>query len=444
MKIAVVGLGHVGLVTAASLARWGHDVTGTDVDGERLNHLKEGETPFFEPGLDELIAEGVRSTRLRFVESVQEAIQHVSAVFICVGTPPRDGGGASLVAIEDTARAIAAAVDHDLVVIEKSTVPAGTASRMRAILDRAAAKIEIVSNPEFLREGTAVEDSLSPSRVVIGAETQNTYQVMRAIYRPLIENGVPVIETGITTAEVSKHAANAFLATKVSFINAVARICERVGADVRDVADLVGADPRIGREMLDAGLGFGGSCFHKDLLAFHHLAAGVSYDFPLLLDVIRINQEAIDSVRRMIEQTLWNPEGKRVALFGVAFKPGTDDIRYAPALVLAETLVHSGADVVAFDPLVDVASVSNVVPALRTSRDPYEAARAAHCIAICTEWPDILLLDFGRLRSVVAEPIIVDARNCLPEVVEAAAVENGFSVLGVGRPEGRSAMAVML
>lgn len=431
MKIAVVGAGHVGLVTATTFARVGHDVVATDSDPEKISMLRSGQPPFFEPGLQELLDESRSCGRLSVVESIAEAIDGAEAAFICVGTPPREGGEASLIAVERSARAIGEGATGPLVVVEKSTVPAGTSGRMLGILEKHGPGIsfEVVSNPEFLREGTAVQDSLRPQRILVGAASEKAFDVMRRVYEPLTAEGIPLIETDVATAELSKHAVNAFLALKVSYINAVSRVSELIGADIGHVADLLGSDPRIGRGMLDAGMGFGGSCFHKDLLAFHHLSAEAGYDFPLLREIIRLNDEAVNAVASKVLDALWNPEGKRVALLGLAFKPGTDDVRYAPALGLARTLLAKGAEVVGYDPQAGVPA-QREIPELVLSSDPYEAAAGAGCIVLCTEWDEFAGLDFGRLAMVVSEKVIVDGRNFLDADAARAA---GFEYRGTGR-----------
>lgn len=430
MKIAVVGVGHVGLVTATTFAHVGHEVAATDADPEKKAVLRSGRAPFFEPGLQELLDESSSNGRLSVADSIAEAIDGAEVVFVCVGTPPREGGDANLIAIEKSAQEIAESAKGPLVVVEKSTVPAGTSDRVRSILARGAPDIafEVVSNPEFLREGTAVQDSLHPERILVGASSATAFEVMRRVYAPFTDQGVPLIETDVATSELSKHAVNAFLALKVSFVNAVARVAESVGADVRDVADLMGSDPRVGRGMLNAGMGFGGSCFHKDLLAFHHLSANAGYDFRLLPEIIRLNEESVAAVATKVQDVLWNTEGKRVALLGLAFKAGTDDIRFAPALALARILLSKGTIVVGYDPQAGQAAQSEV-PDIVIAQDPYAAADGASCLVLCTEWDEFAGLDFERLASVMSEHFVVDGRNFLDPVVVRAA---GFEYQGVG------------
>jgi len=414
MRVGVIGTGHVGLVTCVTLAEFGHDVVGVDADEEKVARLQEGKVPFFEPGLQQLLDKTLSQGRLTFSTDAASAIADREIVFICVGTPPRASGEANLVAVENVARQVAKDGSSSLIVVEKSTVPTGTADRIRrtiALEMRASVGgIEVVSNPEFLREGTAIEDSLRPSRILVGADSPRGHAAMRRLYARSLEEGTPLIETNIKTAELAKHAANAFLALKISYVNALARVCERTGADVVAVADVMGSDPRIGRAFLDAGLGYGGFCFPKDLDAFEHLAAQAGYDFPLLREIRRINEEAVDAVLVKVREGLWNLEGKRVALFGLAFKPGTDDIRFSPALSLARRLIEEGATVVGYDPEA-MAGAKEEIPELELASDGYAAAADAHCVVICTEWAEFRDMDLNVLSEMMAYPMVVDGRN---------------------------------
>ena len=416
MRVGVIGTGHVGLVTCVTLAEFGHDVVGVDADEEKVARLQEGKAPFFEPGLQQLLDKTLSQGRLTFATDAVSAIADREIVFICVGTPPRASGEANLVAVENVARQVARDGSSGLIVVEKSTVPTGTADRIRRTiaLERRASVdgIEVVSNPEFLREGTAIEDSLHPSRILVGADSARGHAAMRRLYARSIEEGSPLIETDIKTAELAKHASNAFLALKISYVNALARVCERTGADVVAVADVMGSDPRIGRAFLDAGLGYGGFCFPKDLDAFERLASQAGYDFPLLREIRRINEEAVDAVLLKVREGLWNLEGKRVALFGLAFKPGTDDIRFSPALSLARRLIDEGATVVGYDPEA-MAGAKEEIPELELASDGYAAAADAHCVVICTEWAEFRAIDLTILRDTMAYPMVVDGRNVL-------------------------------
>lgn len=433
MDIGVIGTGHVGLVTCASLAKVGHDVVGTDVDVNKIEMLKDGKSPFYEPGLEEMLAELLDAGSLRFSSTSEEAVAEADVAFICVGTPPRATGEANLVAVEQSAIDVARKSTKPTVVVEKSTVPAGTAQRLRRMLKQVRSsslpELEIASNPEFLREGKAVEDSMNPERILVGADSDWAFAKMREVYAHWTAEGVPMIETNIATAELAKHACNAFLSLKISFANALARMCERAGADVVDVADIMGADSRIGRAFLNAGLGYGGYCFPKDIQAFDRLSTELGYDFTILREVERINEEALDAALEKIVDALWNLEDKRVALLGLAFKPETDDIRFAPALGLARRLLDRGADVVAYDPVVKE-EASAEVPGLRLAPDLYAAAEGADCVVLCTEWQEFKDVDLAKLKGLMSRPILVDGRNVFdPRVV----AEAGYAYYPMGR-----------
>jgi UDPglucose 6-dehydrogenase len=432
VRVAVVGTGHVGAVTCVSLATLGHEVVGTDQDQEKIDRLSQGVVPFFEPDLQELLQRELASGRLRFSYELADAVTGAEVVFICVGTPPREGGEANLIAVEHSARAVARHATEGAVVVEKATVPTGTAKRLGTLLrrERPDVGLEVASNPEFLREGTAVIDAMEPPRILVGAESDTAFAAMRELYQPQIAKGIPYIETDIQTAELAKYASNAFLALKISFANALARLCERAEADVAFVADIIGSDPRIGREFLNAGLGYGGSCFPKDLMAFERLASRLGYDFGLLREIARINDEAVQATAEKVKDVLWNLEGKRVVLLGLAFKPGTDDVRFAPALNLARLLLAEGAVVVGHDPEA-LHNAKSELPELEVSSDPYAAAEGASCVVVCTEWDDFRELDLPRLREIMADPVVVDARNLFePEQMRAA----GFTYYPTGRP----------
>ena len=432
MRIAVIGTGHVGLVSCATLASLGHDVVGVDNDAEKIARLHEGATPFFEPGLQELLDTTTAAGKLHFTTDVAAGVADADVVFICVGTPPKASGEANLAAVEQAATDAARHATKRMVIVEKSTVPAGTAGRLRRTIERERKDlaIDVASNPEFLREGKGVEDSLAPTRILIGAESDHAFETMRAVYQPLLDKGCRLIETDIATAELSKHACNAFLAMKISYANAIARMCELAGADITDVVEVMGSDPRIGKDFLGVGLGYGGYCFPKDLQAFERLAASLGYDFPLLNEIARINEEAVGAALKKIEDALWNLDGKRVALLGLAFKPGTDDTRLAPALGVARGLLERGADVVGYDPQAG-ANAKSDVPELEIAEDPYAAVAGAHCLVVCTEWPDIGALDLARIHDAMAYPVIVDGRNIFdPRKVAAL----GFTYIPTGRP----------
>ena len=432
MRLAVIGAGHVGLPTAAVLARLGHRVACTDADAVRIEALSQGRIPFFEPGLQELVDEGISSGRLSFSTSLKETLTDARAAFLCVGTPPKSGGEASLAMIERAATEVGENASGPLVVVEKSTVPAGTAERIAQTMSRYGngGSFTVVSNPEFLREGKAVEDSLEPSRILVGSDTPEAFATMREVYAPLIDGGARWIETDLRTAELSKHASNAFLALKVSFANALARLCEAANADIVAVTDVMGADPRIGSGHLSAGLGYGGSCFPKDLLAFEHLSRQLGYDFPLLREIARLNEEAVDAAAKKVEDALWNLDDKRVAMLGLAFKPETDDVRFSPALALADKLIAAGAHVVGYDPQASENAEAEL-PKLEIADDLYSALKGSHCAVVATEWDEFLALNLEEARGVMALPIIVDTRNVFdPEAMRAA----GFTYVPTGRP----------
>ena len=432
MKVGVVGTGHVGLVTCATLASVGHDVVGHDSDDEKIAQLESGAMPFFEPGLEELVKEQVASGRLRFTTQMAETAADADVVFLCVGTPPRASGDANLVAVEASAREVARHATGRLLVVEKSTVPAGTFARLRAILRRERKDIEldVASNPEFLREGKAIEDMMQPERILVGADSDWAFEIMRKVYEPITSQGYTMIETDIATAEISKHASNAFLAMKISFANALARVCELAGADVVKVTEAMGLDHRIGKDFLGAGLGYGGSCFPKDLRAFDRLSASLGYEFPMLREIARINLEAVQVAAKKVEDALWNLEGKRVVLLGLAFKPGTDDVRFSPALELGKILHDKGAVVIGYDPEAN-ANAKSEMPELEVVEDLFEAVTGANCVVVCTEWPEIVNVDLARLNEAMAEPIVVDGRNAFDPKAMAAA---GFTYFPTGRP----------
>jgi UDPglucose 6-dehydrogenase len=433
MRVAVIGTGHVGLVTCVTFAALGHEVVGTDSDTDKIQTLNEGHVPFFEPGVAELLHEGFENGRLSFVSDYKDAVPQADVVFICVGTPPRASGEANLIAVEKAAREVARYAVGRTVLAEKSTVPAGTADRLRRAikLERPDTdELEVVSNPEFLREGKAVEDSLNPDRILVGAESETALETMRSLYQPLVEKSIPFIETNIKTAELAKHACNAFLALKISYANALSRLCERAGADVVAVTEVMGRDARIGPQFLRAGLGYGGYCFPKDLVAFERLASQLGYEFGLLNEVAKINDQAIDAAADKVKDALWNLDDKRVALLGMSFKPGTDDVRLSPALTLAKRLLIEGAQVVGYDPEARDGAKAEV-PKMEVVDDVYDAVADAHCVVLATEWDEFAHLDLAKVRELMAYPVVVDARNLFDPADMAQA---GFVYYPTGRP----------
>ncbi|MFA9446124.1 UDP-glucose/GDP-mannose dehydrogenase family protein [Egicoccus sp. AB-alg6-2] len=437
VDIAVIGVGHVGLVTAACLAELGHTVVGLDDDAAKIETLHAGGVPFHEPDLLQLVEKVTASGLLRFTTDLADAIADAEIVFVCVGTPPLPGGGPDLRFVERVAVEVAALADHELVLVEKSTVPANTGQRLTQVIAREQTargtdltNVHIASNPEFLREGAAVYDTLNPDRIVYGTSSDFARDALRRVYAPLVERtGAPVVETDVNTAELIKHASNAFLATKISFINAVANVCDIVGADVEVVAQGMGMDERIGPKFLQAGLGFGGSCFPKDVDAFLHLSRNVGYDFRLLEEVARINAGQRDVVLSKLRDELWHLTGKTITILGAAFKPGTDDLREAPALHLARALLEEGATVHVYDP-VALPGVRRALPDVVTFDDPLQAAAGAHAAVVATDWPEVVKLDLAGLVAALDYPILVDGRNCLdPEAARAA----GLRYHGIGR-----------
>jgi UDPglucose 6-dehydrogenase len=436
VRVGVIGTGHVGLVTVGGLASFGHEVVGVDNDVDKIRQLQDGTMPFYEPGMENLLRTQREDGRISFSSDLRQAIAGSDVVFICVGTPPREDGSPNLSYVQAAAATVAEHATGPLVVAEKSTVPVSTGERIRETLAlEARAKqsgivFEVVSNPEFLREGTAVADTLRPDRIVVGADGPTGHEVMRRLYQPLLDaHDCPYVATDVRTAELIKHASNAFLATKISFINAVARLCERAGADVETVADAMGHDARIGRAFLDAGLGYGGSCFPKDVRAFEHIAQQLGYDFGMLRETERINREAHEWPVQQLRRLLWNLDGRTIAVLGLAFKPGTDDIRDAPALGVIRQLLADGATIHAHDPAA-MANMAAELPQV-TYFDKAEAAlHDAHAVVVCTEWDEYRTIAPHRLAELLAYPIVIDARNVWD--ADALAAES-LTVARIGR-----------
>lgn len=437
MRVGVIGTGHVGLVTAGAMASIGHDVVGVDNDLEKIRKLHDGTMPFYEPGMEDLLRTQRDAGRIRFSSELREAIAGRDVVFICVGTPTREDGSPNLAYVQAAASSVATHADGPIVVAEKSTVPVSTGQRIRQalVLEVRARQVdsnafEVVSNPEFLREGTAVEDTLRPDRVVVGADSDAGHDVMRRLYAPLLaQHDCPYVATDVRTAELIKHASNAFLATKISFINAVARICELAGADVETIADAMGHDARIGRSFLNAGLGYGGSCFPKDVKAFVHIADQIGYDFGMLRETQRVNREAHEWPVEQLRRLLWNLEGRTIAVLGLSFKPGTDDIRDAPSLHVIERLLAEGANVRAHDPAAGD-HVAAAFPRISVHDKAEEALRDAHAVVVCTEWDEYRDITPARLADLLAYPVVVDARNLWDAET---LVRQGLTVVSVGR-----------
>ncbi|MFA5891017.1 MAG: UDP-glucose/GDP-mannose dehydrogenase family protein [Actinomycetota bacterium] len=428
MRIAIVGTGYVGLVTGASFADLGHEVACVDIDVEKVAKLRGGEVPFYEPGLEEVVARGLESGRLSFTTDLGEAMAGAQFVFICVQTPPAEDGSADLSRVEAVAAGVARHIRSYVVVVNKSTVPIGSSRIVERIIAQQlpeSVEFDIASNPEFLREGSAVFDFLHPDRVVIGTASERAAGALTELYRPL---GAPLIVTDSATAEMIKYASNTFLATKISFINAIANICDVVGADVKDVALGMGYDARIGFEFLKPGPGFGGSCLPKDSRALIKLAEGGGYDFHLLRGVLEVNEAQHRVIAAKVERLAGGIHGKTVAVWGLSFKPNTDDVRDSPAIEVVRLLVERGAHVRAYDPVVGDAAYESL--GIERAPGPIEAAEHAHVVLVLTEWNEFRWLDFPRLRDVMERPAVVDARNLLdPHLLR----QMGFTYEGVGR-----------
>jgi len=452
MRIAVVGSGYVGLVSGVCFADLGHEVVLVDNDENKIAALRNGEMPIHEKFLPELLMRH-RGERIKFSGDLQAATRESEVVFIAVGTPPTESGDADLSYVESVAREIAGGVDGYKVVVEKSTVPVYTSQWIRTIIMRNGADpahFDVASNPEFLREGTAVTDFLYPDRIVVGVESEQAADVMCQLYRPLTSgwyygrgDAIPrpdaasakppprLITTSTKSAELIKHASNAFLAMKISFINAVASICESVGANVQQVCDGIGTDSRIGPRFLNPGIGYGGSCFPKDLMAFRAVAKESGYDFRLLDDVIRINEEQRHRFLRKMRSVLWTFRGKRLGVLGLAFKGGTDDIRESPALLLVQELLREGCHICAYDPAAMERAKEMLKSGVEFASDAYEAATGADALLILTEWEEFAALDLEQLHRLLKYPIVLDGRNLYDPAVM---VEHGFSYYSVGRP----------
>ncbi|MFM9828639.1 MAG: UDP-glucose dehydrogenase family protein [Sphingomonas sp.] len=433
MRITMIGSGYVGLVSGACLSDFGHDVVCVDKDSGKIAALESGRMPIYEPGLEGLVGANVAAGRLRFTTALSESVKDADAIFIAVGTPSRRGDGhADLTYVFDAAREIAAAITRPTVVVTKSTVPVGTGDRVEEIFRELCPDIPVavVSNPEFLREGAAIGDFKRPDRIVIGTEDERARGVMRDVYRPLYLNESPILFTGRRTAELIKYAANAFLATKITFINEIADLCEATGANVQEVSRGIGLDNRIGAKFLHAGPGYGGSCFPKDTLALLKTAEDFETPLRIVEAVVQVNDSRKRARGRKVIQALGgDARGKKVAVLGLTFKPNTDDMRDAPSLSVVQSLLDSGATVAGFDPE-GMEMAKALMPSITYCRDAYEAATGADAVVIVTEWDVFRALDLKRLAGLMASPVLVDLRNIYdPADVERA----GFAYSSVGR-----------
>ena len=429
MDCCIIGTGYVGLVTGACLADMGHMVICVDQNGGKVESLSGGHVPIYEAELESLVRRNLKSGNLRFTTHIHEAVSRSEFIFITVDTPSDPEGNADLTHVDEVAREIAHSIEGYKVVINKSTVPVGSTKRVLRIIEETMTEyheFDVVSNPEFLREGSAVGDFLKPARIIIGSDSQKAAMHMTALYRGI---DAPLLITDPASAEMIKYASNAFLATKVSYINAISNLCEAVGADVREVSLGMGYDERIGFEFLKAGPGFGGSCFPKDCRALLHISRENGYDFELLEGVLKVNREQQERMLAKIDKVLGGIEGKKVGLLGLAFKANTDDIRESPALIIGGMLLERGAVVTAYDPKAMENSAVELKEA-RFAQDAYEVARGADALVLLTEWDEFKWLDYGRVKELMHSPYIIDTRNCLDPVVLR---KLGFTYEGVGR-----------
>lgn len=447
MKIAVIGTGYVGLVSAACFAELGHEVIAVDADSAKVTTLREGRIPIYEEHLPELIAR--HSSRLWFSSDISYACTQCDVIFICVGTPSSYTGEADLSFVEEVARELALSLNRHKVIVEKSTVPVGTGDAVYQTMllhGASPADFSIASNPEFLKEGTAVMDFLYPDRILMGVSNERSHKALTEAYRPILDGSyrkwpgalVPdsppsetmLIVTSVKSAEMIKHASNAFLALKISFINSVANICERVGADVREVALGMGTDSRIGQRFLNPGIGYGGSCFPKDVLAFRSLAASVGYDFGILTKVMEVNEDQKRQFIAKVRKTVWTLRGKKLGVLGLAFKGGTDDCRESPAIDIVRRLRMEGADIVAYDPVATQqakAVLGN--DSIGFAENAYDVCDGAHALLVLTEWPEFAVMDWRRVRELLKHPMVLDGKNLLDPVAVQSA---GLHYCGVG------------
>ncbi|PIQ84935.1 MAG: UDP-glucose 6-dehydrogenase [Candidatus Omnitrophica bacterium CG11_big_fil_rev_8_21_14_0_20_43_6] len=430
MNISIIGSGYVGLVSGACFAELGNHVICADHDVKKISALKQGLVPIYEPGLAELVVNNLKKKRLKFTSSIKEAVRGSEVIFIAVGTPALENGESDLTGIEKVARSIAQNMDGYRLIVEKSTVPVETCAWIKktvATYIKNKHKFDVVSNPEFLREGCAINDFIHPDRIVLGLETLKARQIMTNLYQPLNR---PILITNVKSAELIKHASNAFLATKISFINALACICERVGADVKEVARGMGLDNRIGRYFLHAGIGYGGSCFPKDLDAFITICEKLGYDFGILKAVRETNKKQKIFILKKVKDALWVLKDKTIGVLGLAFKPNTDDLRNSPSIDLINALIREGAKIKVYDPKA-MEKARKILKNVVFCKDAYQAATGADGLIIATEWNEFKELDFAKLKKKLKRALIVDGRNIYdPKQLTGL----GFTYIGVGRP----------
>jgi UDPglucose 6-dehydrogenase len=434
MQISVIGTGYVGLVTGACFAEFGVNVLCMDNDEKRVARLEKGEVPFYEPGITELVAKGISQNRLTFTTKITRAVDHGEVIFIAVGTPPKKDGSADLSFVEEVGRGIAHKMTSYKVIVTKSTVPVGTGALLRRVITSAQKKkitFDVVSNPEFLREGSAIEDFIRPNRVIIGSDSDRAIALMKDLYRPLYLIETPFVVTDVPTAEMIKYASNAFLATKISFINEIATLCERVGADVQMVAKGMGLDHRIGSKFLHAGPGFGGSCFPKDLAALVQMGERAGYPMQIASAAANVNTQQRERMIQKIREALGGLQGASLGMLGLSFKPNTNDLREAPALAIIQELTRQGATVRAYDP-VALEEAAQMLPGLISCRDVYETATGVDGLILMTEWNEFRNLDFAKLKTLVRKPVLIDLRN----IYDSSRVTSfGFRHISVGRQD---------
>jgi len=429
VKVAVIGAGHVGLITGVCLAEIGHRVICVDNNTRKISSLKKKRLPFYEPQLQELLYKNMKKKRLSFSTTIKSGVDFAEVIFIAVGTPPGKEGEADLYYVENVSKEVARNMKSYKIIVEKSTVPVETGERIIQTIkmnNKRHIPFDVVSNPEFLREGSAVIDTLHPDRIVIGVANKRAEKIMRELYRPI---RAPILVTDIKSAEIIKHASNSFLSLKISFINAVANICEKVGADVELVARGMGMDKRIGRDFLKAGIGYGGSCFPKDVAAFTYIAEKLGYDFQLLKAVQKVNEDQKKNLVNKLKEALWILNGKTIGILGLAFKPDTDDMRDAPSIDIINLLKEEGAKIKAYDP-VSIPNARKILKQVQFCSSPYEVARGSHALAVVTEWNEFRKLNLSRLKRLMEHPIIIDGRN----IFEPAKMnKEGFIYKGTGR-----------
>lgn len=430
MVISIIGTGYVGLVTGACFAELGNKVICIDNDRSKIDSLKKGIIPIYEPQLEELVKKNMRRKRLSFTSSISSGIEKSLVIFIAVGTPSRENGEADLTGIEHVARNIALNLKGYKLIVEKSTVPVETGLWVERTIQaniRSKIKFDVVSNPEFLREGSAISDFMHPDRIVIGVESNKARDILLDLYRPL---NAPILVTDIKSAELIKHASNSFLATKISFINAISQICERTGADVVKVAEGMGLDKRIGQQFLNAGCGYGGSCLPKDVDAFISISEKLGYNFELLKSIKRINEQQKELLVKKIKDALWILKNKTIGILGLAFKPNTDDMRGAPSLSIIKALQEEGAKIKAYDPFA-TKKVSAYLTKIQFAKDAYSLAKGCDCLVIVTEWDEFKELDFLRIKKLLKRPLIIDGRN----IYDSKKLKRlGFEYICLGRP----------